>query len=80
MMGLDLLMLRRSGAVQRLTETGRAGLIDLPRVSGELYHTARAFRIFTMERREMDADRVLAILALEPDAARARLAAPEPLL
>ena len=80
MLGLDLLMLRRSGAVQRLTETGRAGLIDLPRVSGELYHTARAFRIFTMERREMDADRVLSILALTPQAARERLAQPEPLL
>jgi HD superfamily phosphohydrolase len=80
MLGLDLLMLRRSGAVQRLTETGRAGLIDLPRVSGELYHTARAFRIFTMERREMDADRVLSILALQPQAARERLAQPEPLL
>ncbi|HEU0301347.1 MAG TPA: HD domain-containing protein [Longimicrobium sp.] len=80
MMGLDLLMLRRSGAVQRLEETGRAGLIDLPRVSGELYHTARAFRVFTMERRELDADRVLAVLALGADDARRRLAAPEPLL
>lgn len=80
MLGLDLLMLRRSGAVQRLTETGRAGLIDLPRVSGELYHTARAFRIFTMERRELDADRVLSILALTPGAARERLSSPEPLL
>lgn len=80
MMGLDLLMLRRSGAVQRLTETGRAGLIDLPRVSGELYHTARAFRIFTMERRALDADRVLSILALAPGAARERLSSPEPLL
>ena len=80
MMGLDLLMLRRSGAVQRLKETGRAGLIDLPRVSGELYHTARAFRVFTMERRELDPDRVLAVLALDADAARGRLAAPEPLL
>ncbi|HEX2077735.1 MAG TPA: HD domain-containing protein [Longimicrobium sp.] len=80
MMGLDLLMLRRSGAVQRIEETGRAGLIDLPRVSGELYHTARAFRVFTMERRELDADRVLAVLSLDADDARRRLAAPEPLL
>jgi hypothetical protein len=66
--------------VQRLTESGRAGLIDLPRVSGELYHTARAFRIFTMERRRMDADRVLSILALAPDAARERLSSPGALL
>jgi uncharacterized protein len=80
MMGLDLLMLRRSGAVERLTESGTAGLIDLPRVSGELYHTARAFRVFTMERREVTADRLLPLLELSADAARARLAAPEPLL
>jgi hypothetical protein len=80
MMGLDLLMLRRSGKVMRLTETGTAGLIDLPRVSDELYHTARAFRVFTTERREVAADRVLALLELGADGARARLAAPEPLL
>ena len=80
MMGLDLLMLRRSGAVQRLTETGRAGLIDLPRVSDELYHTARAFRVFTTERRELDAERVLSVLALQPQPARRRLAEEEALL
>ncbi len=80
MMGLDLLMLRRGGAVERLTESGTAGLMDLPRVSDELYYTARAFRVFTMERREVPADRVLPILALSADAARARLASPEPLL
>jgi hypothetical protein len=49
-------------------------------VSGELYHTARAFRIFTMERRQIDPDRVLAILEMEPHAARQRLASPQPLL
>ena len=80
MMGLDLLMLRRGGAVERLTESGTAGLMDLPRVSDELYYTARAFRVFTTERREVPADRVLPILELPADAARARLAAPEPLL
>jgi HD superfamily phosphohydrolase len=80
MMGLDLLMLRRSGVVERLTESGTAGLMDLPRVSDELYYTARAFRVFTTERREVPADRVLPILELSADAARARLAAPEPLL
>jgi uncharacterized protein len=80
MMGLDLLMLRRSGQVMRLTETGTAGLIDLPRVSDELYHTARAFRVFTTERREVAPDRLLALLELGADGARARLAAPEPLL
>jgi len=80
MMGLDLLLLRRSGAVQRLTEGGTAGLIDLPRLSDDLYHTARAFRLFTMERREVRPDRVLPLLELTAAQARARLASPEPLL
>ena len=78
MMGLDILLLRRSGVVQRLTESGRAGLIDLPRVSVELYHTARAFRVFTVERRELAAEGVLEVLALRADEARARLRAQEP--
>ncbi|HEX7243854.1 MAG TPA: HD domain-containing protein [Longimicrobiaceae bacterium] len=76
MLGLDLLVLRRSGAVQRLTEAGRSGLIDLPRVSDELYHTARVFRVFTTERRELAAARVLPLLALEPEELRRRLADP----
>jgi uncharacterized protein len=80
MMGLDLLLVRRGTAVQRLTESGRAGLIDLPRVADELYYTARVFRIFTAERRSLDAAGVLALLALPADALRERLASPEPLL
>ncbi|HEX2092137.1 MAG TPA: HD domain-containing protein [Longimicrobiaceae bacterium] len=79
MLGLDLLVLRRDGSVQRLTEAGRAGLIDLPRVSGELYHTARVLRVFAMERRELPAARVLPLLALPPEELRRRLADPTPL-
>src|SRR6185436_16687064 len=45
--GLDVLMLRRDGAVHRLTDEGRAGLIGLPQLADELYYTARAFRVFT---------------------------------
>ncbi|HEX8274624.1 MAG TPA: HD domain-containing protein [Longimicrobiaceae bacterium] len=74
MMGLDLLALRRGGAVQRLTEGGSAGLIDLPRVSDELYHTARVFRVFTAERREVAPGEVLPLLALPPAELRSRLA------
>lgn len=80
MMGLGLLLRRRDGTVQRLTEGGRAGLIDLPRVADELYRSARVFRVFTTERRSLDAERVLPLLALPADALRERLAAPEPLL
>jgi uncharacterized protein len=80
MLGLELLLLRRDGAVQRLTDRGRAGLIDLPRVADELYYTARALRVFTGERRVLDADAMLSLLALSADALRARLADPSPLL
>ncbi len=66
MMGLDLLLLQRSGDIQRLPEAGHAGLIDLPRVADELYHSARVFRVFTMERREIDERAVLEFLACSP--------------
>ncbi|HET6763971.1 MAG TPA: HD domain-containing protein [Longimicrobiaceae bacterium] len=80
MMGLDLLMLRRSGQVQRLTAAGSSGLIDLPRVADELYYTARVFRVFTEQRRTVDAARVLHLLALTADQLSARLMDPGHLL
>lgn len=80
MLGLDLLLLRRDGSVHRLTEEGRAGLIDLPRVADELYYTARAFRAFTAERRTLPHDALLPVLSLTADEVRARLAASAPVL
>jgi len=80
MMGLDLLMLRRSGQVQRLTASGSSGLIDLPRVADELYYTARVFRVFTEQRRTVDAARVLHLLALPAGQLSDRLMDPAPLL
>jgi HD superfamily phosphohydrolase len=80
MMGLDLLLLRRDGSVQRLDGQGRAGLIDLPRVSDELYYTARVFRLFTAERRAVPAAALLDVLSLPAEDARARLLHPAPLL
>jgi len=47
---LDILMQRHDGTVQRLTSAGHAGLIDLPRLGRDLYHTARVFRVFTWPR------------------------------
>ncbi|HET6230687.1 MAG TPA: HD domain-containing protein [Longimicrobiaceae bacterium] len=80
MMGLDLLLLRRTGRVQRLTAAGSAGLIDLPRVADELYYTARAFRVFGVERRELSAAPMLDLLSLPAAGLRARLTDPAPLL
>lgn len=73
MMGLDLLLLRRDGTLHRLTDQGRAGLIDLPRLADELYYTARAFRIFTVERRTIAPERALALLSLGADDLRRKL-------
>jgi HD superfamily phosphohydrolase len=80
MMGLDLLLKQRDGATQRLTESGRAGLIDLPRVSDELYHSARVLRVFAVERREISPAPVLDLLRLTAAQLSSRLARPEALL
>lgn len=52
MFQLDVLV-ERKGAVIRLGQGGAPGLMDLPRVTGELYGTARVLRLFTFERREV---------------------------
>ena len=62
MLDLNLLVLRRSGAVERLEEGGLRGLIDLPTLADELYRTSRVLRIFTLERRELDPDAAIAFL------------------
>jgi hypothetical protein len=48
MLQLDILLIRRTGDVQRLTEEGAEGLIDLPRLSRSLHHAARVFRVFVL--------------------------------
>ncbi|MEO5798208.1 MAG: HD domain-containing protein [Gemmatimonadales bacterium] len=55
MLEVDLPLLTRSGAVERLTDEGRAGQLGLPHVADELYRTARRLRIFTSEPRRLDA-------------------------
>jgi HD superfamily phosphohydrolase len=59
MFQLDLLVERRDRTVKRLDMEGLEGLLDLPRVSQELYSTARVLRVFTFERREVSAESVL---------------------
>ena len=59
MFQLDLLVERRDGSVQRMGPEGVPGLLDLPRVAGELYHTSRALRVFTLERRSLAPAQVL---------------------
>ena len=59
MFQLDLLIGRRSGRVERLGPTGLPGLLDLPKVAEELYRAARVLRVFTFQRREVAAERIL---------------------
>ncbi len=65
MLDLNLLVARRGGKVERLSEGGLSGVIDLPRVADELYRTTRVLRIFTFERRHIGPDEALALLASE---------------
>lgn len=68
MFELDLLVHRRGGDVIRLGPGGRAGLIGLPGVARELYHTARVLRLFTLGERRRVESAVLARLVTTSDA------------
>jgi len=63
MLGLDLPLVTRDGAVRRLTDSGIAGAINLPILAEQLYQSARWLRVFTVTRRELPRDAVLAALA-----------------
>jgi HD superfamily phosphohydrolase len=67
MLELDILMLARDGTVQRLTSAGRAGLIDLPRMGRDLYHTARVLRVFTWPRVTLDDPEQILELVTAPE-------------
>jgi HD superfamily phosphohydrolase len=54
MLGLDIPVLRRSGKVERLTDEGWIGAINLPSLSEELYKSARWLRVFTAKRTQLD--------------------------
>ena len=62
MLGLDIPVLRRDGAVRRLTAAGWEGAINLPKLSEELYRSARWLRVFTARRAPMAREVVLEIL------------------
>jgi uncharacterized protein len=81
MFGLNLLLLRRSGAVIRLGPAGHAGLIGLPRIADELYRSARMLRLYVAgERRDVAAAAVGALARLPAGEATRRLDAGAALL
>jgi uncharacterized protein len=80
MLGLDIPMQRRDGRVEQLTAAGWEGAINLPRLSDELYRSARRLRVFTTDRAPVPEARVLAVLREEAEVVRARLDAGSALL
>ena len=80
MLGLDIPMQRRDGRVEQLTAAGWEGAINLPRLSDELYRSARRLRVFTTDRAPVPEERVLRALREDADVVRARLDAGTALL
>ena len=62
MLGLDIPVQRRDGTVERLTSEGWPGTIDLPRLSDELYQSARWLRVFTCRRMNLREEKVLDLI------------------
>jgi hypothetical protein len=80
MLAVDLALRSRSGEVERLTGEGRAGQFGLPRVSGELYQSARRFRIFTARPITANLTRARELVGLSPRELEHRLTADRGLL
>ena len=63
MLSVDLPLRTRSGEIERLTDEGRAGQLGLPRVAEALYQSARRLRVFVSRPVELDAGRVMELVA-----------------
>ena len=79
MLGLDILVARRGGAIERLTESG-SGQINLPQLSEQLYRSARWLRVFVAREVRVPAPQILALVRRPAEALGAALARGEPLL
>jgi HD superfamily phosphohydrolase len=64
MLGVNLPLRTRSGAVERLTDAGRAGHLGLPGVADELYRSARRLRVFVAGTPNRPLDSLLDLLTL----------------
>jgi uncharacterized protein len=63
MLGLDIPVVRRNAIVERLTDRGIVGAINLPVLSQELYRSARWLRVFTVRAVSLDRTRILDVIA-----------------
>ena len=73
MLGLDIPVLRRSGAIERLTPENLIGSINLPSLSDELYQSARWLRVFVARRTTLPAADVLGLLSRPASDVRAAI-------
>ncbi len=73
MIAVDLPMMRRDGRVEQLTAAGWDGALNLPRLSDELYQSARRLRVLTANRAPVPANRVLEVLRLDANEVRTRV-------
>jgi HD superfamily phosphohydrolase len=80
MLGLDVLVQRRHGAVERLTSAGAEGTINIPKLSHEFYQSARWLRVFTAVRTPINATAVLRLAKQTAGEVRNRIAGGVPLL
>ncbi|MGH7527410.1 MAG: HD domain-containing protein [Gemmatimonadales bacterium] len=74
MLGVDLPLRTRSGAIERLTDAGRAGQLGLPRVADELYRSARRLRVFVARTPQRSLDGLLDLLTWPAPEIERRLA------
>ena len=80
MLGLDIPVMRRDGSVRRLTAEGWEGAINLPKLSEELYGSARWLRVFTIARVSLAREAVVRLASRSAEDVRARLERGTPLL
>jgi hypothetical protein len=74
MLSVDLPLRTRSGAIERLTDRGRAGQLGLPRIASELYQSARRLRVFVARGAAASMERVVDLVRRPNDEVARRLA------
>ena len=74
MLGLDIPVRRRNGSVRHLTAEGWEGAVNLPKLSEELYGSARWLRVFTARRVSVSRDTMIALASLSATEVAVQLA------
>jgi uncharacterized protein len=73
MLGLDIPVLRRDGSVRRLTAAGWEGAVNLPKLSEELYRSARWLRVFACRPLSVSREALTRLATLPASEVRLRL-------